>query len=631
MGILSSVSASTGLAERTVLVAGAAAVAAGATYFLSSSAAPKLGPAGKNASKPIDIKDGYDFIVIGSGSSGSVVASRLSEDPNAKVLLIEAGTGNNQIVDIQTIWQFFHLQKKPDLDWMFEGEKPDHEHARKMPFPRGRVAGGCSSTNAGIYVRCQHDYDYWADKLGCTGWGLKDMLPFFKKSEDRQGYPGEKVDTEFHGVGGVQGILQQHEGNSNPYTKLFVESGPKTGDPELKYNEDYNAASQFGMSYGQAFVGRDGIRSDTYSAWIRNTGALKRPNLTVSFYTYVTQVVVEGGVTKGVKVRFGRNSEELRKAPDVFIPVKKEVILSAGAINSPWILQSSGIGDPEVLKKAGIETKVELPAVGKNLKDHLYVPMAWEVNDKEAATDQLWHFPTVKALFSFITSKTGPLATGGLQGVAFFNTGVSEDKSRPDGQLHFVPGNLLRPGPVPIAANLPPLTKADEAYFGYTVAPAMLQPKSVGTVTVRSSDPIDYPELKFNYLSAPEDLETLLRACKTARKVAAAEPIKGKIVRELPNPLIDTAKKPVESDEYLKEHIQRCIVTVYHPTTTCRMGPDSDPNTVVDLSLKVRGVKGLRVCDASVFPDITAGNTNAPAIVVGERGADIIKKEHGLK
>jgi choline dehydrogenase len=309
-----------------------------------------------------------------------------------------------------------------------------------MPYPRGRVAGGCSSTNAGLYVRCQHDYDYWEQEHGAKGWGLKDMLPFFKKSEDRQGYPAELekgVDASYHGTGGVQGILQQHKENSNPYTTYYVEACKNTGDPELAHTADYNGASQFGSAYGQAFVGRDGIRSDTYSSWIRNTGALKRPNLTVAFYAYVSTVVVESGITKGVKVRFGKDKTALKTAPELFIPCKKEVILSAGAINSPWILQNSGIGDPSVLKAAGITTKIDLPAVGKNLKDHLYVPMAWEVSDREPATDQLWHFPTVKALASFVVSKSGPLATGGLQGTAFFNTGVSKDTKRPDGEFHF--------------------------------------------------------------------------------------------------------------------------------------------------------------------------------------------------
>jgi choline dehydrogenase len=283
------------------------------------------------------------------------------------------------------------------------------------------------------------------------------------------------------------------------------------------------------------------------------------------------------------------------------IPAKKEVILSAGAINSPWILQNSGIGDPAVLKAAGIETKIDF----KNLKDHLMVPMAWEVADREPVTDALWHWPTVKALGSFIISKTGAFATGGLQGTAFFNTGVSKDTKRPDGEFHFggcqrsedgaspadgspqrtcrrhrtlayartpyfpVPANLMRPGnPILTATDNPAFCKADEAFFGYSCSNAMLQPKSTGTVLVKSNDPTEFPELNFNYLSAPEDLETLVQACKMARKVAAAEPMKSaKIVRELPNPGIVSAKKPLELDEYLKELCQRSIITVYHPTT----------------------------------------------------------------
>lgn len=573
------------------------------------------------------IQDEYDFVVVGGGSSGCVVASRLSENPNVTVLLLEAGCEHN-ILEVNAPIMYGFLQLT-DKDWQFKTTPQKHINNRTGFWPRGRILGGCSSSNATIYCRGSPAlYDSWAAG-GATGWDYKSLLPLFKKSEDCK---VPNVKKEFHGYGGPVTTSISCRGNPNVYSKLFVEACAQAGIPK---NDDYNSDVLYGAGLSQNTV-KDGVRSSTAHAFIdpiRKT----RKNLTVITGAYVTKIIFQGQRAVGVNYKRGSmDMVALKKKPTLFVGAKKEVIVSGGAINSPWLLMTSGVGPKEELSKHNIPLVADLP-MGKNMQDHTFIFQEFAVKDDQTLrTDKGFELRALVELFQYFTSKTGLLAVSPVEAMAFTNSGYRNPKDNiqlPDLQIHFVPVLLND-----VAITQSNLIESGEhyqnidkkfPYYGFTLLPTVLLPKSIGQITLRSSDPFEYPNIDPNYLGDKEgyDRKVMLEALKLGRKIVQQPVWKNRIAKEL----IDTSiPYPPESDEYLNEFINRSLLTVYHPVGTCKMGDINNPETVVLPNLKIKGLSGIRVIDCSVCPTIPNANTNAPAIVIGEKGADMIKAEYGL-
>ncbi|MEO7766211.1 MAG: GMC family oxidoreductase N-terminal domain-containing protein [Ferruginibacter sp.] len=532
----------------------------------------------------------YDFIIIGAGSAGCVLANRLSADPQYSVLLLEAGEPDkNPAIHIPGAYTKLN---HTSVDWSFWTEPQPYVDDRKLYVPRGKTLGGCSSTNAMAYVRGnKEDFNEWA-ALGNPGWSYKEVLPYFKRSECN-----EKYGEPFHGKEGPLNVRDAIKRTS--LSEAFIQSCELNGIPR---NDDYNGDSQTGASFLQ-FTIKNNQRHSTAKAFLRPV--LRRPNLTVQTGCMVKKIIIENGHATGVEVIF-------KKGDMAVIQCNKEVILSAGAIQSPQVLMLSGIGEASGLKKVGIETKLHLPGVGKNLQDHVWAGVSGASNIP-TGNSVLKPLNMARALFQHLLFKKGPLANSPLEANAFLKSDPSLD--RPDIQFHFTPIGMPADYTTDIH-DLRTFSKID----GYGILVILIRPASRGSITLRSYNPLDAPVIQPSFLSDPHDMEVLLKGIRIAIEVTNAAPLKRY------NPAgVHLPAKPI-TEETLKIHIRKSLETLYHPVGTCKMG--KDVMAVVNEKLQVWGIRGLRVADASVMPTIISGNTNAATIMIGEKAAEMILEFH---
>ncbi len=520
----------------------------------------------------------YDYVIVGAGSAGCVLANRLSEDPAIRVLLLEAG-GKDRSLKIK-IPAAFPEQFHTKLDWDFATEPEPHVDNRSLYMPRAKVLGGCSSMNAMLYVRGRPlDYDGW-EAQGAAGWGYRDVLPYFLKAEDNVRGP-----SEFHGAGGPLRVSEQR--SPRPLDGRLLDASAAAGIPRIA---DYNGPEQDGVSMAQV-TQRDGRRFSTADAYLRPV--LTRPNLEVRTHVTVLGIALEGDRAVGVRVRKGRRGTETIRA-------EREVLLCAGAIGSPQLLLLSGIGPPEELRAAGVDVRHELAGVGRNLQDHPFLTVIWEVSDQ----DTLYGAEKTKPLAEWLLRKSGKLTSTVAEVLAFTRTRGGLPAA--DIQFHMGAAYFDDHGA--------------EKYEGHcmVIAPVLVSPKARGQVWLRSADPTAKPRILTNSLSEPDDVESILAGIRLAREIAQQSPLREVVIKELKPGPASVEREDLEAD------LRRRLMLIYHPVGTARMS-DTHPEAVVDSRLRVHGLQGLRVIDASVMPTITGGNTNAPTIMIAERGADLIR------
>lgn len=529
----------------------------------------------------------YDYIIIGAGSAGCVLANRLSADPANQVLLLEAGVKDSSpLIKIPSAYPKLNRTK---IDWAFETEPQEHVLNRKIFLPRGKTLGGCSSTNAMAYVRGNAaDYDDWAE-MGNKGWSHEEVLPYFKKSEHN-----EQIENDFHGQNGELNVTFAKKFQT-PLAQAFVDACVNQG---FERNHDYNGAIQAGAGFIQ-FTIKNQERHSAAAAFLKP--ALQRPNLHVRTEAQVKRILINDQKAFGVEVHTGKTSIETIKAA-------KEIILSAGSFHSPLLLMLSGMGDARELAKMEIDVKHDLKGVGQNLQDHLFSGISCTVKGELGQNHNLKAFNQLKSLGKYLLSKSGPLTISPLEAVAFGN--VMDPTGRVDFQFHFSPiqiGNDYKADMYDV--NTYPHND------GFTILPTLIRPESRGFVALREADIRANPYIQPNFLSIEKDKELLLKSAKIALRVAQDNAF-DQFGSELITP------PNANSDEGIMDHLLRQLETVYHPVGTCKMG--SDELAVVNDQLQVHGIEGLRVVDASVMPKIVSGNTNAPVYMIAEKAADMI-------
>ena len=520
----------------------------------------------------------HDYVIVGAGSAGCVLANRLSEDPSVRVLLLEAG-GKDRSMKI-SIPAAFPQQFHTKLDWDFATEPEPHVDGRELYVPRGKVLGGSSSMNAMLYVRGRPlDYDGW-EAQGAPGWGYSDVLPYFIRSEDNV-----RGASEYHGVGGPLRVSEQR--SPRPLNSRLLKASEAAGIPLIP---DYNGPEQDGASMFQVLQS-NGRRFSAADAYLKP--AMTRPNLEVRTNVTVLGVALEGDRAVGVRVRSGRSEEIIR--------AEREVLLSAGAIGSPQLLLLSGIGPAQELRDAGVEPAHDLPGVGRNLQDHPFVTMMWEVSDQQT----LYGADKPKPLAEWLLRKSGPLTSTVAEVVAFTRTRGGLPAA--DIQFHMGAAYFEDHG--------------QETYDGHcmVIAPVLVSPRARGQVWLRSADPTAKPRIITNSLSEPEDLDSMIAGMELGREIADQAPLKEIRVKELKPGPEASGRAELEAD------LRRRMMLIYHPVGTARMS-DTHELAVVDSRLRVHGITGLRVVDASIMPTITGGNTHAPTVMIGERAADLIRE-----
>ncbi len=535
----------------------------------------------------------YDYIVIGAGSAGAIVASRLAEDPDVSVLLLEAGgTDRTTLVRkpgmISLVQQVKQLKKR--FDWGFTTVPQRHLDDRRIPYTRGKVLGGSSSVNGMLYLRGnEENYNEWAAR-GCEGWSFKDILPFFRKLENH-----EDGETAYHGAGGPIQVTRHPADQVSPVSNAFVRAASAVCG--IPVGDDFNAENQHCASIYQMSASK-GVRSGTAEAYVHPS--LDRPNFTLEVRALVRRVVIESGRATGVEYE--------QPAGVTVAHARREVIVSGGAIGSPQILMLSGIGPAEHLREHGVEVKLDLPGVGKNLHDHLFFPITYRAPTSlhRGAAPHFFAGMVKEYLFG-----NGWFGRTVFEGGAFIKS--RDDAPIPDIQIHTLPWGYPTPN-----QDGPERPDIDTGHC-LTVMPTLIYPKSRGELLLTSNRPDQTPHIDPHFLEEPEDLQLLLTAIRKCREICAHAEMAEHLGEEL------TPGAARASDAELTEEIRLRAMTVYHPVGSCKMGVDE--MAVVGPTLKVRGIEGLRVADASIMPHVTGGNTNAPSMMIGERAAALVQQE----
>jgi choline dehydrogenase len=527
--------------------------------------------------------ESYDFIVIGAGSAGAVVANRLSADPRNKVLLLEAGPASHP-------WSFIpvgsaRLITNPAANWLYSAEPEANTEGRRIPVPRGRLLGGSSAINGMAFVRGQaQDFDGWA-QMDNLGWSYEDVLPIFRRMEAYDG----GGDKRFRGRTGPLRVT-----NPEPREPIFQALIKAAGEVGIAHNPDYNGAEQDGIAMSQATIAA-GVRMSTARCYL--DPIRKRPNLRIETGALTEQLVLDGRRCTGVRYSLGG---ERRKAQ-----ATRDVVVSAGTINSPQLLELSGIGQPDRLKALGIEVRHALPGVGENLRDHYAPRTRWAIGAKGYTyNDTARGLGLVRQALRYALSRRGLLATVGAPMRAFVRS--REGLSAPDLLLGWVP-MLTEPGP-----RGPRISRES----GMTCYAHPMRPESKGHIHITSADPRTPPVIQFNFLSMPVDAALTVQAVRIARAIMTAPAMAPLQVSEIGAGVGQT------TDEEIVAWVKKAAETTYHPVGTCKMGRDD--MAVVDPALRVHGIGGLRVADASIMPTLTSGNTNAPAIMIGEKASDLV-------
>jgi len=524
-----------------------------------------------------------DYLIVGAGSAGCVLANRLSADPQHAVLLLEAG-GKDTNPWIHVPVGYFRTMHDPAFDWCYRTEPDDNVAGRQIDWPRGKVLGGSSSLNGLLYVRGQReDYDRWAE-LGNRGWSYADVLPYFRKSEDQ-----ERGADAYHGTGGPLKVSDLRL--RRPIADHFIAAAQQIGIP---FNHDYNGATQEGVGYFQQTAYR-GFRWSTAKGFLKP--ARTRANLHVETHAQICRVLFDGNTAVGV--------EYVQHGERKIARARREVILACGAIGSPQVLQHSGIGPAALLQQIGVPVRVHLPGVGRNLQDHLQVRLVFRTRER-TLNDEVNH-PLRKAWIGmqYALWRTGPLTLAASQVVIF--TRSRPDADRPDIQFHMQPLSADKPG------------QGAHPFSAFTSSVCQLRPFSRGRVEIRSADPLQHPAIHAGYLSDERDHPVVIGAVKVARRIAAAPALAPHIVSEF------VPGAQYQTDAELLDAARRFSQSIYHPAGTCKMG--RDPLAVVDDRLRVHGVARLRVVDASIMPELVSGNTNAPVIMIAEKAADMILED----
>jgi choline dehydrogenase len=527
----------------------------------------------------------FDYIVVGAGSAGAVLASRLSERSSTKVLLVEAGGPTHPLSRFPLSFGLFI--EKPGVNWLYQSEPEENTANRQIPVPRGKMLGGSSAINGLVWVRGQKlDYDTWA-QMGARGWSWEQVAPLFTRIESY-----EKGGANGRGTSGPLKVTEVPD--QNPLYDAMFKAAVAAG---YKLNPDYNSEDQEGVVKTQASIWR-GQRMSVARCYLQP--AMKRPNLTVVTNAPTRKIVLEGTRCTGIVYE--------HQGKQVQVKAGKDVILCAGAVATPQILELSGIGNPDILKTFGIAVQHALPAVGENFRDHLNARIIWRVKDAKASYNHKARgLGALGQGMRYVATRGGFVSLPSAPLLAFLRT--RPELATPDVQMHIVPYSIKDPK-----------TRKLQDFPSMTVACYQLRPESLGTIHIRSSNPDDQPAIRFNFLADPIDQRAMIDGFHMMRKMVNAAPMNALRGDEF------SPGKQVAKDDEILSWIRQNAQTAYHPIGTCRMGP-AGRSTVVDEKLKMHGISGLRIADASIFPTMPSGNTNAPAILVGEKAADLIRAD----